>query len=292
MNIPFFTVVVPLYNKETCIRETLEGILAQRYRHFEIVVVDDGSTDNSVEVVQALQSNQIRIIRKENGGVASARNRGIEEAKGDWIVFFDADDTMYPNALEEYAKMIADYADAEVLISSYDVSVKRNISLPQYHYCTNFFRDTVRYYARGSFYLAWTGVVCAKKECLQSLGGFNEDYTHGEDIDMWYRLVSRFVTVKSDVVTAMYQLSAPNRVSHRKDRPESKHSPLAVIRPRNTYYDFYEKIWVGLNVVHAAFPKGWKSNPGMHAKRLLKYADWAFIYGLYLVKYRLLKSKF
>ena len=109
---------------------------------------------------------------------------------------------------------------------------------------------------------------------------------------MWYRLVSRFVTVKSDVVTAMYQLSAPNRVSHRKDRSESKHSPLAVIRPRNTYYDFYEKIWVGLNVVHAAFPKGWKSNPGMHAKRLLKYADWAFIYGLYLVKYRLLKSKF
>lgn len=68
--------------------------------------------------------------------------------------------------------------------------------------------------------------------------------------------------------------------------------PLAVIRPRNTYYDFYEKIWVGLNVVHAAFPKGWKSNPGMHAKRLLKYADWVFIYGLYLVKYRLLKKKF
>ena len=64
MKEPFFSVVVPLYNKETCIRETLEGILAQRYRHFEIVVVDDGSTDNSVEVVQSLHSNQIRIVRK------------------------------------------------------------------------------------------------------------------------------------------------------------------------------------------------------------------------------------
>ena len=292
MKEPFFSVVVPLYNKEACIQETLEGILAQRYRHFEIVVVDDGSTDHSVEVVQSLHADPIRIVRKENGGVASARNRGIQEAKGDWIVFFDADDTMYPNALEEYAKMIAAYEDAEVLISSYDISVKRNISLPQYHYCTNFFRDTVRYYARGSFYLAWTGVVCAKKECLQSLGGFNENYTHGEDIDMWYRLVSRFVTVKSDVVTARYQLDALNRVSERSDRPEAKHSPLAVIRPRNTYHDLYEKVWVGLNVVHAAFPQGWKSNPRKHAKKLLKYADWAFIYGLYLVKYRLLKSKF
>ena len=132
-------------------RKTLEGILAQRYRHFEIVVVDDGSTDNNVEVVQSLHSNQIRIVRKENGGVASARNRGIEEAKGDWIVFFDADDTMYPNALEEYAKMIVDYADAEVLVSSYDVSVKRNVSSPQYHYCASYFRETVKYYARGSF---------------------------------------------------------------------------------------------------------------------------------------------
>ena len=93
MNTPFFTVVVPLYNKETCIRETLEGILTQRYRHFEIVVVDDGSTDNSVEEVQTLHSDQIRIVRKENGGVASARNRGIAEAKGDWVVCFDADDT-------------------------------------------------------------------------------------------------------------------------------------------------------------------------------------------------------
>ena len=99
-------------------RKTLEGILAQRYRHFEIVVVDDGSTDNSVEEVQTLHSDQIRIVRKENGGVASARNRGIAEAKGDWVVCFDADDTMYPNALEEYAKMIAAYEDSEVMISS------------------------------------------------------------------------------------------------------------------------------------------------------------------------------
>ena len=134
MEKPLFSVVVPLYNKEQSVRKTLEGILAQRYRHFEIVVVDDGSTDNSVEEVQTLHSGQIRIVRKENGGVASARNRGIAEAKGDWVVCFDADDTMYPNALEEYAKMIAAYEDAEVMISSYDISVKRNISLPQYHY--------------------------------------------------------------------------------------------------------------------------------------------------------------
>lgn len=89
---PYFSVVIPLYNKEKYIEKTLESVLNQTFENFEIIVVDDGSTDASYEIVRSIKDARIRLIRQENGGPSKARNCGIREAKGEFIAFLDADD--------------------------------------------------------------------------------------------------------------------------------------------------------------------------------------------------------
>lgn len=109
------SVIIPLYNKESSIAQTLQSVFSQDYSDFEIVVVDDGSTDNSVEIVEAMNDPRIRLIKQENGGPSKARNTGVKNAKGEWIVFLDADDEMLPNALETFKNIINAHMDIDIV---------------------------------------------------------------------------------------------------------------------------------------------------------------------------------
>lgn len=96
------TVVIPLYNKERAIKTTLLSVLNQTYKDFEVVAVDDGSTDSSAAIVKEIAANDSRVkyYHKQNGGVSSARNYGLSKAKGKWVVFLDADDEMLPHNID------------------------------------------------------------------------------------------------------------------------------------------------------------------------------------------------
>ena len=96
------SVIIPLYNKEAAIAQSLKSVLSQEYNDFEVVIVDDGSTDGSVAIVEAKNDPRIRLIKQENGGPSKARNTGVRNAKGDWVVLLDADDELLPNALEDF----------------------------------------------------------------------------------------------------------------------------------------------------------------------------------------------
>ena len=104
-----FSVIVPLYNKQKQIRRTIDSVLSQSYKDFEIMVVDDGSTDSSVAIVKSYEDSRIKLYHKENGGVSSARNYGIKYAANQWIVPLDADDVLLPNALYHLSLMIEKY---------------------------------------------------------------------------------------------------------------------------------------------------------------------------------------
>lgn len=97
-----FSIIIPLYNKAHTIVNTLNTVFAQTFQDFEVIIINDGSTDNGVEVIQQHFNNpRIRIIQQKNAGVSAARNRGILESKGEWISFLDGDDEWLPNYLEE-----------------------------------------------------------------------------------------------------------------------------------------------------------------------------------------------
>lgn len=108
------SVIIPLYNKEASIKQSLMSVLSQSYQDFEVVIVDDGSTDNSVTKVEEIQDSRIRLIRQENGGPGKARNTGVKNARGEWIVLLDADDELLPNALSIFSKAINDNSYVDI----------------------------------------------------------------------------------------------------------------------------------------------------------------------------------
>lgn len=113
------SVVIPLYNKAHTIVNTLQTVVNQTYRDFEVVIVNDGSTDDGVEVINRnFNDDRIRIVNQENAGVSVARNRGVDEAKGDWIAFLDGDDEWMPTYLENIVNAIQIQGDCGIFITA------------------------------------------------------------------------------------------------------------------------------------------------------------------------------
>lgn len=203
---PLFSVVIPLYNKEKNIGGTIDSVLNQTFSDFELIVVDDGSTDRSAEIVASYDDPRIRLIRKKNGGVSSARNRGILEAQGEYIAFLDADDSWGENHLYEIAKLINEYgSDATAFVTNFarkfpDGSWYVNRSDMKRGLVKDFFKQT----NKRSF--VNSSCVCIDREALIEVGLFNEKYTHGEDIDLWFRLGRKFSFAYSPEVTSVYNI--------------------------------------------------------------------------------------
>jgi glycosyltransferase involved in cell wall biosynthesis len=190
------SVIVPLYNKSATIERTLSSVLRQTILPYEIIIVNDGSTDNSVDIVKRMDIPLIRLILTENEGVSSARNRGIKEAEGEWIAFLDADDEWLPEYLETLKYLSEKYPECSVLGTRYFLQHpdgKRNeIVLNKMPFATQ--DGILRKYFRVSSCShppLWTSAVAVKKEALEFIGGFPVGIHSGEDLLTWARLVVR-----------------------------------------------------------------------------------------------------
>lgn len=116
-----FSVIIPLYNKSETIFDTVNSVLNQTYPHFELIIVNDGSTDDSLDVVNTVVDSRIRLINKPNSGVSDARNLGVAEAKYDWIAMLDGDDLKTPTALQEIAEAIRKYPKYKIFSTGYSI---------------------------------------------------------------------------------------------------------------------------------------------------------------------------
>jgi glycosyltransferase involved in cell wall biosynthesis len=207
-----FSVVIPLYNKELSISNTIQSVLNQTFQEFEIVIVNDGSTDNSVKEVEKIDDKRIRLIHQENKGVSAARNRGIKEAKYEWIAFLDGDDLWMENHLEEMTKLIHEYNDCKFFSTSWmnsNLGIKKNKQNDSSLQIKNYFSEMLKRH------LVWTGTVVIHNSIVKKVGLFDAKLAVGEDLEYWARIAKQYPLVKSNLVTAIYRLEAENRHDHK-----------------------------------------------------------------------------
>lgn len=206
---PIFSVIVPLYNKEREVESTLRSVLAQTYQPLEIVVVDDGSTDRSAEIVESLGSPLIRLIRQSNAGECAARNRAMSEARGEWFALLDADDEWKPEFLEEVAAMIEEWPDCGIYSTAFDIvsptgRVRGNCPT-QRGVVDNFWRESM------TRYVTIPSATVLSRKAVEQLGGFPEGMKMGGDQWMWIKLASHYGVCFSPRALCDYSMVASNR---------------------------------------------------------------------------------
>ena len=185
-----FSVVIPLYNKQPYIQRSLDSVLAQTFNDFEVIVVDDGSTDEGPRIVESCQDHRVRLIRQSNGGVSAARNRGIATAQGEWVAFLDADDEYKPEFLQKvyelskrYSKAGAIYARAAWMKDQVQVNLPKDRI-----YKPALLGDYLYFVAFDKGYEINSSAVAVRRDVFEQAGVFPVGIKVGEDSDLWLRV--------------------------------------------------------------------------------------------------------
>jgi glycosyltransferase involved in cell wall biosynthesis len=207
-----FSIIIPLYNKAGYVAKAVNSVLNQTFSEFELIVVNDGSIDNSLATVSAFTDNRIRIITQANAGVSTARNNGVKNAKYDYVAFLDADDWWDISFLQEINVLIRKYPDAGLYASNYKQIIKRKeickIKIP------NFEDGYINYF---DLFLLNKGTpfnsssVCIKKQCFLQENGFKDYLKGGEDTELWLRMACKYKFAYINKYLSFYNLDVENQ---------------------------------------------------------------------------------
>jgi glycosyltransferase involved in cell wall biosynthesis len=215
---PLVSVVIPAYNAEAYIEASVDSVLAQRFRDFELIVVDDGSSDSTAGLVGAY-GDALSCIRQANGGVSRARNRGIEASRGHLVAFLDADDVWLPEKLERQVSLLKRRSDCRVCYTSatHTDPALRPIAVER---CAEGRVTTSNLLRRGNLVPAGSSSVLCDRDLLMETGGFDPGLSLCADWDMWVRLVGRTPFAGIDDPLVLYRrtpgsMSADPRVLER-----------------------------------------------------------------------------
>ena len=189
-----FSVVVPAYNAEKCISRCIDSILRQSFGEFEVVVVNDGSTDATLEQIEKYSDARVRVITQKNAGVSCARNTGIKNAKYPYVCFLDADDEWYEDHLSVMKDTVERFPDKRFFVSFNNAELLDGSVIRQFEYSgddTPFFVDDFLKFefSNGLRKCYFTGCVCAHRSVFDKYGFFAEGESISEDDDMWNRVM-------------------------------------------------------------------------------------------------------
>lgn len=222
---PTISVIIPLYNKEREIEGSIRSVLAQRLQPLEIVVVDDGSTDRSAALVEAIPSPLIRLVRQPNAGECAARNRAIAESRGELLALLDADDEWEEGFLEEIASLYREFPGCGIYSTAFRVVSHDGIfpapTPTRRGIVENFFRDSAHRY------VSIPSASAIPRQVIDRVGGFPDGMKMGGDLYMWIKIARRYPVCFSPQPLCRYSKVASNRSA-------------STYTPERTVYSFEE----------------------------------------------------
>lgn len=238
-----FSVIIPLYNKAPYVEKALESVCRQTYSDYELIVINDGSTDDSCMIaekyLQGIDGINYRLIAQENAGVSAARNNGVAASKGEYVAFLDADDWWEPTFLEKMAQLIEDYSEAGLYASNYMYYKPGKTHVAVSNIETGYFNYPKSYYEGGAMPVTSISVVIPRK-VLDETGGFPLGIKLGEDFLLWAKIAMQYKVAFLNEPLAWYNndipatlratrnLHHPNNIMlFRMDSIASSLSPLA-----------------------------------------------------------------
>lgn len=276
------SVVIPLYNKEKQIAHTLQTVLSQTFQNFEIVIVNDGSSDNSVAEVGKFHDNRIKLIHQANAGVAAARNKGVEESHYDLIAFLDADDEWKPTYLETQYALFEKYPECSVFACNYEFKdAKGNVSktiikrLP--FEGTDGILNNYFEVASCSHPPLWTSAIMVNKAAILDIGGFPIGIKSGEDLLTWARLAVKYKIAYSKIPlatfffdTCIFNDDQKNRAPEHEDYVGEEFDKLLTANPQIKGLKEYNALWHKMRA-RIFLDKGFRKSALKECLKSIKY---------------------
>ena len=224
-----FSVIIPLYNKAPYVAKAIDSVLAQTFTDYELIVVDDGSQDNSAAVAtQAIVGHaNCRLLKQDNSGVSMARNNGVVASNGDYLCFLDADDWWESAFLAEMSKLIGEYPDAGIYGTNYTIvnETKHKTRIAPIGVEPGFEKGYINYcqvYAKTLAMPLWTGAVCVPRSVFDEMRGFPKGIKLGEDFLLWIQIALKYKVALLNKPLSFYNqdVEAVNRGVGHLHKPE------------------------------------------------------------------------
>lgn len=224
-----FSVIIPLYNKAPYVAKAIGSVLSQTVTDYELVIMDDGSKDNSFEIAQKsiVSRDHCYLFQQQNAGVSMARNNAVALSQGEYLCFLDADDWWEPTFLEEMDKFIKDFPAAGIYGTNYTIvnETKRKTRVANVGVDEGFERGYINYcqvYAKTLAMPLWTGAVCVPRKVFDEMQGFPKGIKLGEDFLLWIRIALKYKVAFLNKPLAYYNqdVDVANRGVGRLHQPE------------------------------------------------------------------------
>ena len=195
----YFSIIIPLYNKAPYVAKAIESVLSQTFTDYELIIVDDGSKDDSFAIaLKAIEGRgNCHIYRQQNAGVSVARNIGVAFSQGEHLCFLDADDWWDSHFLEEMSKLIEEFPNAGIYGTSYIIvnETKRKTRVSPIGVEPDFEKGYINYcqvYTKTLAMPLWTGSVCIPKSVFEEMKGFPQGIKLGEDFVLWIHIALKY----------------------------------------------------------------------------------------------------
>ncbi|MFP4845468.1 glycosyltransferase family 2 protein [Winogradskyella sp. PE311] len=218
---PFFSVVITVYNKAAFIRSTIASVLAQSFKDFEVIIINDGSTDESAEIINSFNDNRLRLISTKNQGASKARNTGIEEAKYQYIALLDGDDIWHSDYLNAVYNAIIKFPDAYIFSVAIAQKYKHKTVPVNYSFKQKELYAIYNYFKASQKYTILTSSsIVFHKSVLDKTGYFDTTIVSGQDTDMWIRfgLFYEVVFINRELVLYNYNNESLSNTTFKLDK--------------------------------------------------------------------------